>query len=149
MKAFRFRLQTKLDISIRQEQLARDELQICIYERDRILERLEQAVRRLISLEQAIREFTWQEHSFQELLIKKEYLPIIKTQIKDIEELLYKAELILEKARQVLIARIKETNTMEKLKEKDWQEYLHQLSLEEQKIVDEIAINNHYRKHIS
>lgn len=149
MKAFRFRLQTKLDISIRQEQLAREELQFCINERDRILERLEQAVNRLIALEQVIREFNLKEHSFQELLVKKEYVPVIKRQIRDLEELLYNAELILEKARQLLLSRIKETDTMEKLKEKDWQEYCHQLSLEEQKVVDEIAINNHYRKQIS
>ncbi|MEN6325080.1 MAG: flagellar FliJ family protein [Syntrophomonas sp.] len=149
MKAFRFRLQTKLDISIRQEQLARDELQICIYERNRIQERLELAVKRLEALEQNIREFDFDKQNFQELLIKKEYVPVMKNQIKNIEEMLYNAELILDKARQVLLARIKETDTMEKLREKDWQEYLHQLSLEEQKIVDEIAINNHYRKQIS
>ncbi len=149
MKAFRFRLQTKLDISIRQEQLARDELQICIYERNRIQERLELSLKRLEALEQNIREFNWEKKGFQELLIKKEYIPVMKNQINNIEEMLYNAELILEKARQVLLARIKETDTMEKLKEKDWQEYLHQLSLEEQKIVDEIAINNHYRKQIS
>lgn len=149
MKAFRFRLQTKLDISIRQEQLARDELQICIYERNRIQESLELEISRLEVLEQNIREFNWEKQSFQELLIKKEYVPVMKNKIKNIEEMLYNAELILEKARQVLIARIKETDTMEKLKEKDWQEYLHLLSLEEQKIVDEIAINNHFRKQIS
>ncbi|MDD3023903.1 MAG: flagellar FliJ family protein, partial [Syntrophomonadaceae bacterium] len=149
MKAFRFRLQTKLDISVRQEQLARDELQIRIYERDRIIERLEEAGSRLNALEQAIRDFNWHEHGFQELLIKKEYIPVIKNQINNIEQLLYNAEMILEKARKVLMARIKEADTMKKLKEKDWQEYLHQLALEEQKIVDEIAINNHYRKHIS
>lgn len=149
MKAFRFRLQTKLDISIRQEQLARDQLQICIFERNRIQERLELAVSRLEALEQNIREFNFGKQSFQELLIKREYVPVMKNQITNIEEMLYTAEQILDKARQVLLARIKETDTMEKLKEKDWQEYLHQLSLEEQKIVDEIAINNHYRKQIS
>jgi flagellar FliJ protein len=48
-----------------------------------------------------------------------------------------------------LIYKKKETRILEKLKEKEWEAYLHQLSLEEQKVIDEIAINNHYRKNIS
>lgn len=149
MKAFRFRLQTKLNISIRQEQVAREELQHCIMERNRIEEELNRTLDRLMNLEQSIRNFDLEKHTFQQLLILKEYVPVLKMLIKEIEQKLKLAEQRLEEVRNVLMDRIKETRTLEKLKEKEWEAYLHELNLEEQKIIDEIAINNHYKKNIS
>ncbi|MEN6348086.1 MAG: flagellar export protein FliJ [Syntrophomonas sp.] len=149
MKAFHFRLQTKLDITIRQEQLAREELQLRIIERDQIQSELDRALDGLERLEQSIRNFDLKKHNFQELLILKDYVPVIKKLIKELETKLAQAEQKLEEARKILLERIRETRTLEKLKEKEWEAYLHELSLEEQKVIDEIAINNHYRKNIS
>jgi hypothetical protein len=74
MKAFRFRLQTKLDISIRQEQVAREELQRCLMERNRIEEELNKTLDRLVNLEQSIRDYDLEKRTFQQLLILKEYV---------------------------------------------------------------------------
>ena len=56
-----------------------------------------------------------------------------------------KAEERVETARIILQECKKETKTLTKLKENEWKQYLHELNLEEQKEIDEIAINNHFR----
>jgi len=41
---------------------------------------------------------------------------------------------------------MRETRTLEKLKDKAWHRYLHEMLLEEQKHIDEVAGITHHRK---
>lgn len=146
MKPFQFRLQTKLDITNLQEQIAREKMQASISIRDEIAEALEKTNNRMKQAEQSIRDLSGKRDTFQKMLLTNEYLPVLKKQEDEIRENLYSAEKMVEQARHRLLERTRETGTLQKLKEKAWALYLHEAKLEEQKIIDEIAINGHFRK---
>ena len=146
MKAFHFRLQTKLDICQRQEQVIREEMQKKILIRNQALQELEVLEIRLQSVEESIRELNTCSGQFPRIIINRQYIPVLKQEIKVSEENLVRAEKEVEKARLELMERMRETRTLEKLKDKAWHRYLHELLLEEQKQIDEIAGTVHHRK---
>ncbi|MDD2509678.1 MAG: flagellar FliJ family protein [Syntrophomonas sp.] len=149
MKAFYFRLHTKLEICIRQEQIAREEMQRCLRERDILLEELQRRMQKLMAMEEEIRQESFKVQEFQALLVKREFIPVLGMQIEQAEQNLSQAEARVEESRVLLLERKRETGTLEKLKERAWQEYLFELQQEEQKIIDEIAINNHFRRDLA
>ena len=148
MKAFKFRLQTSLNVSLRREQVAREELQACMAEKERVEEQMAQLNDKLARLEARIRELGLDQPMSQETLMHREYLPLLHKQIRQMQIRLDRAEERVEDARAMLLERKKESQSLERLREKEWQEYLHELSLEEQKAIDEVAISTHYRKNM-
>lgn len=146
MRAFKFKLQTPLDIAERKEQLAREELLAYITERDKIQQELSMAVLRLKRIEQLIRDYIEKHSPLQRILIIKEYIPVLTGLIATIEEKLNLAEQEVERARSVLLERTRETKTLNKLHDREWQIYLQEWNREEQKLIDEIAITQHYSK---
>ena len=141
MRAFQFRLQTKLDICQRQEQVTREEMHRRVAVRNQVQQELELLENRFQCLERSIRELSVSQGQFPKILINRQYIPVLNQQIKASEENLFIAEEALEKVRMELIER-----TMEKLKDKAWHRYLHELLLEEQKHIDEVAGTAHHRK---
>ena len=146
MRAFHFRLQTKLDICQRQEQVTREEMHRRITIRNQVLQELELLENRFQSLEQSIREMNTGPGQFPRIMINRQYIPVLNQQIKISEENLTTAEEAVEEVRMELIERMRETRTLEKLKDKAWHKYLHEMLLEEQKHIDEIAGTAHHRK---
>ncbi|NLJ71872.1 MAG: flagellar export protein FliJ [Syntrophomonadaceae bacterium] len=140
MKRFVFRLQTNLDIAEGQEKLAIEQLALKISERDIINEQLKLKIDKLKRLEDSFKY-----KSFKEALLINDYLPVLRAHILEINFELKKAEEKVEIARNILIECKKETKTLTKLKEKEWKAYLNELNIEEQKEIDEIAINKHFR----
>lgn len=146
MRAFHFRLQTKLDICQRQEQVTREEMHRRIAIRNQVLQELELLENRFQSLEQSIREMSTGPGQFPRIMINRQYIPVLNQQIKISEENLTTAEEAVEEVRMELIERMRETRTLEKLKDKAWHKYLHEMLLEEQKHIDEVAGTAHHRK---
>jgi len=146
MKAFHFRLQTKLDICQRQEQVTREEMHRRITFRNQVVQELELLENRFQSLEESIRELNANPGQFPRIMINRQYIPVLNQQIKATEENLILAEDAVEEIRMELIERMRETRTLEKLRDKAWHRYLHELLLEEQKHIDEIAGTAHHRK---
>lgn len=146
MRAFHFRLQTKLDICQRQEQVTREEMHRRIAIRNQVLQELELLENRFQSLEQSIREMNTGPGQFPRIMINRQYIPVLNQQIKISEENLTTAEEAVEEVRMELIERMRETRTLEKLKDKAWHRYLHEMLLEEQKHIDEVAGITHHRK---
>ncbi len=146
MRAFHFRLQTKLDICQRQEQVTREEMLRRVDIRNQVLQELELLENRFQSLEQSIREMNAGPGQFPRIMINRQYIPVLNQQIKASEENLALAEEAVEEVRMELIERMRETRTLEKLKDKAWHRYLHEMLLEEQKHIDEVAGTAHHRK---
>lgn len=146
MKAFHFRLQTKLDICQRQEQVTREEMHRRVVVRNQVLQELELLENRFQSLEQSIREMNTGQGQFPRIMINRQYIPVLNQQIKTSEENLATAEEAVEEVRMELIERMRETRTLEKLRDKAWHRYLYELLLEEQKHIDEVAGTAHHRK---
>lgn len=145
MKAFKFRLQTKLDISQRQEELAREEMLIKIQKRDFIITELGRLEDRMLRVQQSARSIN-SFNSFQEMIALREYIPVFKEQIKMVQDALAQAEEDVEEARQKLLQKARECKTLHKLKDKEWADYLYKFNQQEQKIIDETANNNHYKQ---
>ena len=146
MSAFHFRLQTKLDICQRQEQVTREEMHRRVAIRNQVLQELELLENRFQSLEQSIRELNAGPGQFPRIMINRQYIPVLNQHIKASEENLATAEEAVEEVRMELIERMRETRTLEKLKDKAWHKYLHEMLLEEQKHIDEVAGTAHHRK---
>jgi len=146
MRAFHFRLQTKLDICQRQEQVTREEMHRRITFRNHVVQELELLENRFLSLEESIRELNANPGQFPKIMINRQYIPVLNQQIRVTEENLILAEDAVEEVRMELIERMRETRTLEKLKDKAWDKYLHELLLEEQKHIDEVAGTAHHRK---
>ncbi len=140
MHKFVFKLQRKLDISKRQEKMASEHLALRMQERNAIIDNINTQLARLNGFETSIRTLP-----FKKTLVIKDYLPVIRNHIKDLHIELAKAEERVETARNILLECKKETKTLVKLRENEWKKYLQELNLEEQKEIDEIAINNHFR----
>lgn len=146
MRPFKFRLQTKLELSCREEQQIREELQIRIILRDQLQRELDEINYKLNEIEVAIKDLMVQGFILEQFLILKNYLPIIRSMRSNKEAELVRAELAIVETRGILIEKIKETKILQKLREKEWMSYLLELNKEEQKVIDELAINNHFRK---
>jgi flagellar FliJ protein len=148
MKAFHFRLQTNLNLSIGQEKMAQEELQKAMHHREQLVNELNYALDRLHNEQENIRNMIANAEPFARLILVKEYIPVLVAMINDLQDRLNQAEEIVEKRRLVLLERKRETQVLERLKEKEWKRYLHELQLEEQKLIDEVAVTGHYRKNI-
>lgn len=146
MKAFDFRLQTKLNISMRQEDIARENLQASLNVRNEIAQQLEQLVDRAQAVKSSIREQNNSSAAFPVLVASREYLPVLNMRKNTVASHLKEAENEVETARGKLYERARETSTLEKLKERQWQEYQKEALQQEQKVIDELALSNHFRK---
>lgn len=146
MRPFQFRLQTKLDLSSREEQQIREELQIRILQREQKQRELDEVTSKLDEIETAMKALMAEGFRLEEFLILKNYLPIVRSMRLNKEAELTQAEAAIAETRNVLIEKMKERKILEKLREKEWVAYLTELNKEEQKIIDELAINSHFRK---
>lgn len=148
MKAFDFRLQTKLNISVRQEDIARENLQASLQVRNEIAQHLDQLADRVQEIESTIREQNQDSAAFSVLVARRQYLPVLHGRKTVVQNHLQEAETVVDSARSHLFERARETNTLEKLKQRQWQEYLKEAQQEEQKVIDELAISGHFRKNL-
>lgn len=146
MRPFQFRLQTKLDLSSREEEQEREELAVRIMQRDQIQRELDEIMFKLGEIENAMKELMVKGFSLDQFLIMKNYLPIIRDILFNKEIELKQAEAAIVETRYRLLEKMKERKILEKLREKEWATYQLEMNREEQKIIDEVAINNHFRK---
>lgn len=143
MKPFVFRLQTKLDISKREEEILRTRLREKEKEAEEIEKELSDLQDDLSRIEDMARSFLKDSNIYFVSLIR-DYLPVLKENIINCQERLSQAQMELEKVRQELMNKRREVKTLEKLKEKEWEDYLHEINLEEQKFIDEVAGSRHF-----
>lgn len=148
MKPFKFRLQTKLDISRREEDQARENLQLAIGHRNQVQRELDTILLQTREVEAGMKAMMNDGFDLQQFLILKDYLPVLKIMRLNKEEELTQAEVLITKARDILLEKMKESKTLTKLREKEWEQYLLDLNREEQKTIDELAITSHFRKDI-
>jgi len=142
-------MQTKLDVASLEEQMAKEDLQFRSRERDRIQTELEDIIHRQLEMEQSMIVLILEGFSMDEFMIYKDYIPVIKELRANKAEELALAERNFENARLVLVEKTRETQTLKKLKDKEWNIYLQEVLREEQRDIDEVAINRHYRNNLS
>lgn len=148
MKAFDFRLQTKLDISTLQKDIARENLQASLQVRDEIAQELNQLADRVQAIESKIRE-TSDPAPFPYLLARRQYLPVLHMRKNEVQSHLHEAESVVDTMRVKLFEQARETSTLEKLKQRQFEEYRKEAQQQEQKVIDELAVAGHFRKNLN
>ena len=146
MRAFNFRLQTKLNLCKNQEKAAKERLMVCLASLEKLRTEQNKIRQRIAAIENNIRCLNQENKYNQELLINNEYLHVINNKDKELTGHIIDATQLVEEARQELIERRKETSSLEKLRERKWDEYMHETNLEEQKNTDESALIGFLRK---
>lgn len=146
MKAFEFRLQTKLDITSRQEDMAKEEVRKRQADYDRELEVLTTMLNMLAELHDRLRAKKGQSLRVDEVIVLTNFTKVLKNDIENQALAVRQAEMALERARQELLEIMKERKTLEKLKENEYQEYLQEMLRLEQGVLDELAITRHVRR---
>ncbi|MDR1615722.1 MAG: flagellar FliJ family protein [Syntrophomonadaceae bacterium] len=149
MKSFHFRLQTKLNLCKSQEQMAKEKLAVCVNELEKLKKEQAKILDRINALENTIRVFNQEHMLTQEVIMNKEYLPVLREKHQTLEDKIQKAALLVEEARRDLLEKKKASNMFEKLRDKKWREYSEAVKLEEQKKTDEVAMISYFRNKVN
>lgn len=145
MRAFQFRLQTKLDVSTIEQGIAREQLHHSILTRDEVADRLDLLTSQLLTVEKTIRNWDEIGGSFQTMVSCREFLPVLNQKKARVNQELDLADEKVEKDRDIVARKLKETSILEKLKDRDWSSYQRASQMEEQKLIDEVANSQFYR----
>lgn len=86
--------------------------------------------------------FSTEKISIGNLKLFNNYLKDISKNIEDQEQIVNETKKELEKAKEEMLIAMQEKKSFEKLKEKDYQEYLYNSKKKEEKIIDEIVTFN-------
>lgn len=144
MRAFEFRLQTKLDITLQQEELARVELVEKQAAYDREMAELQRLEAHLEAVYDSLRGKRGGIH-VDSFIITKDYVKFMREQIDNQYRVVEEAEQILEIARFHYMELVKERKALEKLYEREFQEYLREVNRAEQTLIDEVALSRFWR----
>lgn len=145
MKAFEFRLQTKLDLTNRQEDMAKEEARKKQADYDSEFDLLNSMLDMMAQLYDRLRKKRGHSLRVDEVIVLNNFMKVLKTNIENQELAVKRAEIALERARQELLEIMKERKTLEKLKENEYKEYLQEMLRLEQVVLDEVAITRYSR----
>ncbi|NLU50291.1 MAG: flagellar export protein FliJ [Syntrophomonadaceae bacterium] len=146
MKRFTFRLQTKLDITVKQEKLARQELADRQREYQRQVARLQELQQKLEALFAKVRGKNLQVITIDEVLLVNQYVPVMKDRISCQTERVARAETEMGQAREHLHQLMKERKALEKLRVKAWEKYRLEFLQQEQAGLDEVAMTRYWKR---
>ena len=140
MKKFKFKLQPLVKYKETIERMQKEELK-----------RAQEALRELQQEEQRLLQaYADNERSLEEALEKNEnvaqalsehdyYFRYLRDAIKEVREMIVKAEQVVINCQEKLIITMKELKTYEKLRQEQYQEYLKEVKTEEEKEMDDIV----------
>ncbi|MGE5415973.1 MAG: flagellar export protein FliJ [Acidobacteriota bacterium] len=148
MKVFEFRLQTKLEITERQEDIAKAELfeKQMIY--DEALAQLNELCDSMEELNNTLRGKTGHRLHIDDIIVLKQYQLVLKDRIIEQEAVVAEAETIMELARLALLEIVKERKTLTRLREREFKEYMREFMRVEQGEIDEVATTRYWRANI-
>ncbi|MBM7867109.1 flagellar export protein FliJ [Heliobacterium gestii] len=147
MKPFRFKLQTALDLKLRQEDALKGELQRqqeAVREKEAELARLRNTMADAVD---NIRPHAGMPFDVEERRLFNHYWLRLKELEARQETELQREQSKLEEIRQRLLEMMRDRKVMERLKEKHLADYKKTLLREEQKLLDEMALNRFIGNH--
>lgn len=149
MKSFIFKLQTALDIKVREEENQKEavgKLQKFYQEQMNQLNLFEE---KLMDYQNQLRKQQKESIELTKIRSYEEYLPVLHNKMSQQSAQVEKVLAEIHKARKVLVSLMQERKVLEKLKFKKYEEYRKMLLLEEQKSIDEMAMNTYLNKDLS
>lgn len=149
MKKFVFRLETVLDLRKRKEEEVQQKLSK-ILDMERIVrEELDSIRQKQFSYRQKIEKLKSNIGKINDLLTYQCYVDSLQNQIEELEKRLYEIGQLVMQVRQELAEAAKERKIIEKMKEKDLEEYMFMVRNKEISQLDEIGVIREARKMIA
>lgn len=149
MKPFVFKLQTALNLKLKEEEQVKEELR-CLMDRHRAALNVLAALEgQLGQLEDRLRQFQESTVDVEEIQRCLGYLPVMRDKILRQKEVIRQIEAEIDQTRQALVEIMRRRKVLEKLKERHFTQYQLEANREEQKIIDEMATNGYNRKDTS
>lgn len=139
MSRFQFRLESVLNIREKFEDKKKQEYSDALNKLQREVELKEKLVNESISLFSLLRTKMLDSISPREIIFYNNYANYLKVRIAEQEDNIMLAKKRAEEKRQELIEASKQKKMLEKLKEKEWINFLDEENKKEQKIIDEIV----------
>ena len=146
MAKFIYRMQSILDIKVKMEDQAKTEFATAKMHLDEEEERLQYLKDRKTGYEQSGRELRRDELKVFEIIENKEAIDRMEEFILIQMDNVRKAERALDEARARLTEAMQESKTHEKLREKAFDEFVHEENAREAKEVDELTSYTHSRR---
>lgn len=141
MKKFKFKLETKLRLTVQEEKQALWEYRTRQNEWLSEQEILEKYRQQLVDLWEYYREIIRKGTGIQKLIMIQQFVPVLKERISNQEVRLEAARVLMQEAETIYLNLRMERKTLDKLKDREHQQYLLEWQREEQKLIDEIASN--------
>lgn len=146
MKPFIFKLQTALDIKLKEEDRQKEELYAATEVYKRNLEVLEDLRYRRAEIQDILRGQQSGEMDICEIQQCQDFIPVLNDRIKKQQETTEISRQEMERVRSRLIEIMRDRKVLEKLRAKQHQEYMCEYLRQEQKQIDEMAMIGYSRK---
>jgi len=146
MKPFLFKLQTALDIKMREEDVQKEKLYQATKVYKQNLRMLTGLKNRLVEIQDILRGKQVKNIDVLEIKNCQDYIPVLNERIKQQEEKTEDSRLEMERVRSKLLEIMKKRKILEKLKTRHYQEYMREFLREEQKQIDEMATIGYVHK---
>ncbi len=146
--SFKFRLEALRRYRNFQEDTLQKELAEAQRNRDLEIDRLQSLLDKRSRTEDSLKREQQKSTSGSHMTLYDSYLKRLAAEIADQDKRIRQADAICDQKMQELLKAMQDRKTIDKLKEKDLQAYMDTLNQNEQKFLNEIAINQFTRTHI-
>ncbi|NLV16984.1 MAG: flagellar export protein FliJ [Syntrophomonadaceae bacterium] len=140
MKNFAFRLQTPFNVITWKEKLAKQEFKEKQSAYDREVEILCNSSQNLSDLSDQARDFMGCRVSIDNMVVLKDYQEVLSNRVRCQQVVVDQAYSMLEETRLHLSQAVKEKKTLEKLKDKRYEQFLQECMRQDQIVIDEAAV---------
>ena len=137
--AFKYQFETILNLKIRMEDMKNAELKLALERLENEKNKLKKLVSEKEVEEENIKEKQKEKFTADDLRFFNNYISSLNRKIEYQATIVKKEEKNVEKVREELIKASKEKKMFEKLKEKKYEEYMHEYYAQEQQVVDNIV----------
>ncbi|MEA1961757.1 MAG: flagellar export protein FliJ [Bacillota bacterium] len=144
MKPFAFSLETKLKVARIEENQSREQVKQARVACKACEDALAEVEQRIKAVEKDMVANMQGLFKLEQVMLFNNYMPVLKSLWQDRRQDLDLANRQLEETQNLLLIKNRESKILMRLREKECEKYRIELNREEQKIVDEIAINRHF-----
>ena len=142
MKKFSFDLQKVLDYRKFEQEQAETELAKALAVENEINQNLKNIAAQHVASNKQIDGHV----EFEDMMAHSQYSNLLEYQKEELLKQLAQAQIVIEEKRKVLTECMKKTLALEKLKEKELNDYKKALSFEENNFIDELGAQGYFRK---
>ncbi|PKM80843.1 MAG: flagellar export protein FliJ [Firmicutes bacterium HGW-Firmicutes-14] len=146
MKPFVFRLQTALDLRLKEEEMLKEKLCRATEDYKKRLKALEELRVRLTEIQDVIRGKSRRDIDVSEIVRYEDFIPVLAGRIETQKAAVEESRQEMERIRHDLVETMKDRKVLEKLRTGHYQEYVKESLREEQKQIDEMATTGYVHK---